>query len=144
MVCTVLSVENSKAVLYSKTNMLPLRLIPAKRQHAASANWLVALIVAISALAPTSHLDMPVPEGGELASLEASPVAYAASTHTHTEDGDTVIDRCDHCCHASAHLVGLIAATPATEFTLPSDLFHTMSQALSEAKTDPPYIPPIA
>ena len=124
--------------------MLPFRLIPAKRQRAASANWLVALIVAISALAPTSHLDMPVPGGSEPASLEASAVAYATSSHTHTEDGDTVIDRCDHCCHASAHFMGLIAAAPATEFTMPAGLFHTMSQALSEAKTDPPYIPPIA
>ena len=80
---------------------------------------LLIAFVAISAQAWAGHIDWPAAQGSDHAHIETT----AFDVHPATGAGDADhASHSDHCCHASAHLVGLrsdlagvdfAAATPA-------------------------------
>lgn len=98
-------------------------------------HWLVAVIVAVSALAWAWHVDIPAP-------LEEQALVSAAS-HSHIDNGD-LVDRCDHCCHAGAHAMALLPAPVITNFVAPDSHRFITETRLTTPQQDPPYIPPIA
>lgn len=114
-----------------------MRLSPAKSSRPALAvHWLVVLMLGVSAIAWAWHVDIPAQTG--------EPVQVtAAADHAHADGGD-LAERCDHCCHADAHLVALPAATALPSNVPAGDDIATASVALTEPETDPPFIPPIA
>lgn len=97
--------------------------------------WLVAIMVAASALAWAWHVDIPAP-------LEEQTVASAAA-HFHNGDGD-LTDSCDHCCHAGAHFMALLPAPVIQNLVSPSSHNFVTENRLTLSQQDPPYIPPIA
>ncbi|MEQ9419977.1 MAG: hypothetical protein RIF37_03870 [Rhodospirillaceae bacterium] len=91
-------------------------------------------MLGVSAIAWAWHVDIPI------ATDEAAQVANG---HAHEDNGD-VVDRCDHCCHAGAHLVALAPSLFDADFESTTDHRRTSNPALTTLQTDPPFIPPIA
>ena len=106
-----------------------------KSGAANSVHWLVAVIVAVSALAWAWHVDIP-------AALDEQAVVSATS-HSHVDNGD-LVDVCDHCCHAGAHSIALLPAPVDTDLVTPDSHRFITESRLTTAQQDPPYIPPIA
>lgn len=100
--------------------------------------YTLALSLLLNAIAWSSHLDIPM--SGDDTHVVATP----SSMHAHRHDDGEQVNDCDHCCHASAHLVALLPKPallvfgPRRSFTLASDV------GLIKHITDPPFIPPIA
>ncbi|MEA2095037.1 MAG: hypothetical protein U9P11_10825 [Pseudomonadota bacterium] len=61
-------------------------------------------------------------------------------SHAADEDGDH--PSCDHCCHASAHLMALWSAQPGTAYTGAGSGYTPYRQLLSFHTTSPPERPP--
>ena len=95
----------------------------------------MAFSLALSALAWAWHVDIPVSQS------EQAQVATADHAHI---DGDDLVDRCDHCCHAGAHLVALVPSTSDLAFATVFSFVFAIDAQLIPQKADPPYIPPIA
>lgn len=94
---------------------------------------LAVLCLTANTFAWASHVDTPAPANGTTAEAE----------HAHLDNGE-LVDRCDHCCHASAHLLaltpGIDIPAPAAAGTAPG----RPAQGLLATLSDPPFIPPIA
>lgn len=103
------------------------------QKSATGLNWLVMLMLVASALAWAWHVDV-APSHGELAQV--------SDTHAHNDGGD-LVDRCDHCCHAGAHLVALVSVTLGPVFDAQTNVSDAPEARLTQPQTDPPYIPPI-
>lgn len=95
----------------------------------------MVFVVALSAVAWAWHVDLPTSTDGS--------VKVAALDHGHVDNGD-VINRCDHCCHAGAHLTALVAKAATLDFDTSFLFAAAVDARLTSPKTDPPYIPPIA
>lgn len=93
---------------------------------------LVLLCLVASGLAWASHVDISVPAG--------EPAASEAHAHF---DGLDLVEICDHCCHAGAHLVALPSAVPGSPFEVIRAYVPAGNPALTQPQTDPPFIPPI-
>ncbi|MDT0617456.1 hypothetical protein RM531_03145 [Salinisphaera sp. P385] len=103
-------------------------------RQANAVHWLVAIMLGVSALAWAWHVDMPVP---------ADETVQVADSHAHSDSGD-LVDRCDHCCHAGAHLVALTPSHITAAFESTSTYTLATAPALTPPQTSPPFIPPIA
>lgn len=95
---------------------------------------LAVLCVAASSLVWAGHGDLP---------LSASDGEVASASHAHF-DGSDLVQGCDHCCHAGAHLVALPAVVTGSAFAADRTYVTTDSLVLTQPQTDPPFIPPIA
>lgn len=89
----------------------------------------VALCIALSGLSWSAHLDMPA-------------IGDDAATHAHVDGGDTVSD-CDHCCHASAHLIALAPTSGAHESLAAGRHRPQPVASVPQAVPEPPFTPPI-
>lgn len=103
-------------------------------RQANAVHWLVAIMLGVSTLAWAWHVDMPV---------AADETVQVADSHAHSDSGD-LVDRCDHCCHAGAHLVALMPSNITGAFESISTSLPAVAAALTPPRTDPPFIPPIA
>ena len=92
----------------------------------------VALCIALGGLSWSAHLDMPA-EGGDAAST---------AVHAHV-DGDDIVTDCDHCCHASAHLVALTSNLPIFVSVPAGDYHATVPAGIRPPALEPPFTPPI-
>ncbi|WP_043768207.1 hypothetical protein [Algiphilus aromaticivorans] len=91
----------------------------------------VALCIALSGLSWSAHLDLP---------LRGDDNATAAHAHV---DGGKVISDCDHCCHASAHLLALAPEWSPAPCVSGSGYGASASSALCRAPPELPFTPPI-
>ena len=104
------------------------------RRLALVLNCVVMLVVAASALAWAWHVDLPAPQ---------QMSAVASDAHTHG-DGGQVIDVCDHCCHAGAHMLALAPSAGQDVTARACERRFPVECAQPSGFTDPPFIPPIA
>ena len=68
--------------------------------------------------------------------------AATSATHAHVEGGDTVSD-CDHCCHASAHLIALAPTSGAHESLAAGRHRPQAVASVPQSVPEPPFTPPI-
>ncbi|MES1945294.1 hypothetical protein PC39_14302 [Salinisphaera sp. PC39] len=92
---------------------------------------LVVLCLTANGLAWAGHVDLPAPAGG------------TSTAHAHVDGGD-LVDRCDHCCHAGAHLLALAPTIRAEGPAMPAVAGARVAEMPVETLPDPPFIPPIA
>ncbi|MCI5104979.1 MAG: hypothetical protein MRY60_14530 [Algiphilus sp.] len=93
---------------------------------------LVALSVLLSGVAWSAHLDLPVEHDSTV-----------AEAHAHAEGGK-LVSGCDHCCHASAHLVALTSNIPLFVSVPAGDYHATVPAGIRPPALEPPFTPPIA
>lgn len=92
---------------------------------------LAVLCLTANGLAWAGHVDLPASAGEPNAA------------HAHVDGGD-LVDRCDHCCHAGAHLLALAPALRTEGPIPPAVAGARVAETPIEALPDPPFIPPIA
>ncbi|NNC24175.1 hypothetical protein HKX42_10055 [Salinisphaera sp. USBA-960] len=96
---------------------------------------LVAILcLTANTFAWAAHVDAPAPVDGTVAEVK----------HAHFGD-DELAERCGHYCHFGAHLFGLLA--PGVGIPLPAAPIVTPERRVTPplvARSEPPYIPPIA
>lgn len=91
----------------------------------------VAVCVLLTGVSWSAHMDLP-------AAGQSGPSA----AHEHVDAGEAVSD-CDHCCHASAHLVALAPASGSHELVATAQGFPEAVDTEPQTEPDPPYTPPI-
>ncbi|MCK5770418.1 hypothetical protein [Algiphilus sp.] len=102
------------------------------RQRASTITALsLAVFVLLTGFSWSAHIDTPAAGEGAL-----------AAAHAHTDAGDAVTD-CDHCCHASAHLIALLPVPGTHELIAVAQRLPEAVDSVPQTEPDPPYTPPI-
>ena len=98
-----------------------------------------AIALTVNTFVWAAHMDTPAPADGEVPRS-----VHAHVEHDGMEDSKEVVENCDHCCHAGAHVLALRsdALRASLSPVLPLQVFQAF--ALVQAPSDPPFIPPIA
>ncbi len=75
-------------------------------------------------------------------SQERHPVELSNLDEQHDKAGDSV--SCDHCCHFSAHAIGLLRTSSRVIALQPTHVSESLTLNYASYHQAPPYHPPIA